>query len=351
MALNFDQIMAASNVVSYYNNTTRDIQRHPLLALFPAKKQVGLDVTMVKGGNGNPVVLRPSAFDSAPPIRTRNSADIAQFKLPIFREELPLKEEDRQKILMYSKLGNQYLNQALADIYADSANLIDGATAQRIRMIGQALSTGSISFSAEGVSVAADYGYNAGTQTTTLSAGDLWSATSTATPIDDIIAAKKTAKLGSCVAYMTSQTFNEMLATAQVKNTVYGSSYAGIILGSDVKAWFARQISVAIVVLDEFISQNSYDNEGGTTDQAFFPDGVVTLAPQSALGNMTFGTTPEEADLMAGIGNVKGIEIVDTGVAVVSTIDYKGFVKVATTVSQVVIPSFEAVGKIHIINV
>lgn len=350
MAINFDTILSAANVVGYYKTSVRDIQRHPFLALFPAHKNMGMEMTFVKGANNAPVVLKPSAFDANAPIRSRGEASTIALKIPLMREELPIKEVDRQKLLQYQALGNQYLNQALADIYADRANTIDGATAQRIRMIGAALSTGAISITGENVTMTADYGFNASTQKTTLTNNDLWSATSTATPIADLLAAKAAAKLTRCAAYMNQATFTEMIACDEVKDTIYPSGYSGVILDSVVKQWLQGQ-GIFVVIVDGVIETNHYAVTLGGTEYDFYPDGYVTIAPLAALGQMEFGTTPEEADLLAGIGDVRSIEIVDTGVAVVSLVNAGPPVKVSTVVSQMAIPSFTLVGKIHIIVV
>lgn len=350
MAINFDEIMSAANVVGYYNAAPRDIKGHPFLSLFPAHKNLGLEMTLVKGANNAPVVLKPSNFDANAPIRSRGEASTISLKLPLMREEFPLKEVDRQKILQYQAMGNQYLNQALADIYADRASLIDGATAQRIRMIGAALSTGAVSITAEGVTMSAAYGFNAATQLTTLANTDLWSATTTATPIQDLLDAKSAAGLVRCAAYMNQATFTEMIATDEVKNTIYPTGYSGIVLEGNVKQWLRDQ-GIFVVIVDGIIETNTYALTIGSTEYGFYPDGYVTIAPLSALGRMEFGTTPEEADLLAGIGDVKGIEIVDTGVAVVSTVNSGPPVKVSTVVSQICMPSFTMVDKIHIIVV
>jgi len=350
MAINFDTVMSATNVVGYYSKRPNDIKKHPLLGLFTPKKHLGLDINYVKGANNAPVVLKPTAFDANAPIRSRGTASTVHLELPIMREELPIKEVDRQKLLMYGSIGNQYLNNALAEIYDDRANMIDGATAMRIRMIGEALSTGGISITGEGVTVAADYGFDSGTQLTTLQTTALWSATTTATPIQDLLDAKAHAKLAKAAVYMNQSTFTEMCATDEVKNTVFPASYSGIVLGSSVIEWLRSQ-NLYVVIVDSVVETNHYALTLGGTEYDFFPDGKVTVAPLSALGEMAFGTTPEEADLLAGVGDVKGIEIIDTGVAVVSLVKSGPPVKVSTVVSQIVIPSFTMVDKIQVIVV
>ena len=351
MALEFETILNASNVVGFYTAKVRDIAKHPLLSIFPPKKSIDTSLTTIKGANNAPVVMRPSAPDALPPIRTRGTAETITLKIPSFREELPFKEEDIRKLALYRATDNPYLKQAINDIYNDQASLIDGATATRLRMIGQALSTGAISIAASnGITVSASYGFDASTQRTTLSNTDLWSATSTATPIADLLAAKKKTKLAQVACYMNQATFTEMIATDEVKNTLYPSGYSGLVLEGNVKAWLKDQ-GINVLIVDGVINQNSYAESLGGTEYGYYPDGYVTIAPVSTLGNMWFAPTTEELALVAGAGDVKDIQIVDTGVAIVSTSNYNGVVKLSNYVAQYCLPSFEAIGKIQIIIV
>jgi hypothetical protein len=216
-------------------------------------------------------------------------------------------------------------------------------------MAGQLLSTGSISFAdTEGVTVAADYGFSASTQATDITGDDQWKNPTTATPIEDLIEAKNTLKLGEIVAYMTQATWRKLCAATATKNAVY-SEAPQIVRESDVQTYLATW-GITVFIVDTGLESITYKNANSDTEYAFFPDNVVSCAPRATLGNMIFAPTPEEADLRAGIGDVSNIAIVDTGVAVVSGISYGPPVRPFTVVSQVVLPSFERVNKLHILN-
>ena len=72
------------------------------------------------------------------------------------------------------------------------------------------------------------------------------------------------------------------------------------------------------------------------------------MIPEGNLGSTWFGTTPEEADLMAGAE--ASVELVDTGVAITTTKETDP-VNVMTKVTQVSLPSFEQVDKVAILTV
>ena len=90
--------------------------------------------------------------------------------------------------------------------------------------------------------------------------------------------------------------------------------------------------------IDVYIDDEGYYNDGTFTK--FVADGTVVLMPAGKLGNTWFGTTPEESDLMNGVGTKASVKVVDTGVAV-ATYKEEDPVTVITKVSELVLPSFE----------
>ena len=75
---------------------------------------------------------------------------------------------------------------------------------------------------------------------------------------------------------------------------------------------------------------------------------MVTLLPAGALGNTWYGTTPEERTLM---GNRNAdVSIVDTGIAVSVAVTGDP-VNTKTTVSEIVLPSYERMDETYVIKV
>jgi hypothetical protein len=96
------------------------------------------------------------------------------------------------------------------------------------------------------------------------------------------------------------------------------------------------------------VYNKKYKNGAGATIQ-FFPDNTFTLIPGGNLGNTYFGTTPEESDLMAGATTAQ-VQIVNTGIAVTTWKEVDP-VNVLTKVSEIVLPSFEAIDQVFIATV
>lgn len=91
-----------------------------------------------------------------------------------------------------------------------------------------------------------------------------------------------------------------------------------------------------------------YKTEDGS-DKQFYPDDYVTFLPSGTLGSTWYGTTPEEADLMAGNKDAD-VSIVNTGIAILNKKESLP-VNIITSVSQIVLPSFERMGDVFVLKV
>lgn len=320
--------------------------------LFPARKQVGLDLSWVKGKGGLPVALKPSQFDAKATLRDRIGVARVETEMPFFREAMLIKEKDRQDLMAFEKNGDEYVKPMVQRIYDDIVTLVDGANVQAERMVMQLLATGGISIIANGV----DYTYNYADEAwkaeniTTLADNAKWSAKETANPIKDIKTAQMAVQAKTGVkparAICNSTVWNDMLENAAIRaaiNTGRGIVAEAEIFDADLQAYLLRNLNLTVVVYD-----NMFVNENKEM-QKFFPDGVFTLIPATTLGNTWYGTTPEEADLMGGRTNAD-VSIVNTGVAI-TTIMQEHPVNKETIVSEIVLPSFERIDEMHILNV
>lgn len=322
-------------------------------SLFPAKKQVGLDLSWIKGKGGLAVALKPSQFDAKATLRDRIGVARIETEMPFFREGMLIKEKDRQQLMMLEKNGDEYVKPMVARIYDDIVALVDGANVQAERQIMQLLSTAGINIVANGVDYTYDYAdadFKAN-NITTLADTAKWSAKETANPIKDIREAQATtqAKTGTkpTRAICNSTVWNNLLENVAIKTAINASKGIALttaeIFDVDLQAYLLRNLNLTVVVYD-----NMFVNENKKTVK-YFPDEVFTLLPATTLGNLYYGTTPEEADLMGGKSNAD-VSVVNTGVAI-TTILREHPVNKETIVSEIMLPSFERIDEIHILNV
>lgn len=342
----FDLVNAKS-IATYYKESTSN--KIPSLGrtLFPPKKQLGLDLSWIKGANGLPVALMPSEFDAKATLRDRIGFSKVETEMPFFREAMRIGEKDRQELNKLLASSNEaYLMPMITKIYDDVTTLVNGAEVQPERMIMQLLSTGKIAIRANRQDYDYDYKMSNEHKETLLTTAR-WSEKDS-TPIEDIMRWQNEVSNNTGTkptkAIMTNKTFGYLLNHPSIRldmNPLGGQNV--IMTDAMLKQYLSVKLGLSVAVYDK-----KYIAEDKTT-QNFFPDDVFTLIPDGSLGNTYYGTTPEESDLMAG-NSPADVQIVDTGVAI-TTIKEPHPVNVETIVSEIVLPSFETLDNIFIAKV
>lgn len=168
-------LVNAKNIATYYETNTSNAIPYLGATLFPAKKQLGLDLKWIKGSKGLPVALLPSAFDAKATLRDRIGFKKIETEMPFFREAMRIGEKDRQELNRLAASDNEsYLMPLINNIYDDVTNLVGGALVNPERMIMQLLSTGKISIVANRLNYDYDYKMPANHKVT-LTSTDKWS--------------------------------------------------------------------------------------------------------------------------------------------------------------------------------
>lgn len=109
-----------------------------------------------------------------------------------------------------------------------------------------------------------------------------------------------------------------------------------------IKQYVEEELGVTIIVYNK-----QFKDESGTAKR-FYPDNIVMMVPNGAIGTTWYGTTPEERTLTSKPG--ADVSVVNTGVAVAVTIT-EDPVNTKTTVSEIVLPSFERMNDCYAIEV
>lgn len=323
--------------------------------LFPAKKKMGLDLKWIKTSKGLPVSLSPSNFDAVSTLRSREGFKLTETEMAFFRESMLVKEADEQEIMRVKDSTDPYAAEVLGRIFDDANTLVDGANVVPERMIMQLLapSDGSpkISIEANEVTYAYNYDPNSTYKTKNFASlttdTDKWSDTTNSDPMDDIATALDAveAETGECPSIMivSRKTMDYLKQNAKIKSAILAQNTTATVFMNDnrVKEVFSNELGIRIIVYSK-----QYKKEDGTAAK-FYPDGFATLIPDGALGNTWYGTTPEERTLM-GNGEAD-VSIVNTGVAVAVTTTSDP-VHTKTTVSEIVLPSYERMDSTYVIK-
>ena len=323
---------------------------------FPEKKRMGIDINWIKTRKGLGVALKPSNFDAIPKLRGRGQFQITKEEMPFFRESMLIKERDMMEVMRATSINDPYLDTALLDIFDDTNNLVDGADIavekMRANLVCPVNGNVGITIGIEDNTVY-NYDYDPNndwknTHYVALSGTSTWDNNSTAKPLDNLRAGiTYLQSIGVMPKYIlgNSTTLNYLVENDQMKNALLSLSTSPInfLNNSAVEDVLQRQLRVEYLAYDKMYTD--YDG----TDKKFYLDDYVTIIGAGTLGNTYYGTTPEERTLL---GNSKAdVAVLDRGVAIAVKTEQGPPVSVTTSVSQIVLPSFEGMDSIYVIKV
>lgn len=339
----FDYI-TSEEIASYWEMLTQDRAPYMGEELFPDDKKLGLTLKWLKGSNGLPIVLKPSAYDVAAIPRPRIGFEKLSAEMPFFKESKYIDEELRQELNKVIETGNDaYIDAVINRIFNDETELLEGAAAQRERMRMMVLTTGSITMEGNGQLYEYDYHMPESHKKTVTKS---WSDP-TADIMGDIREAKQTILDDTGVeverAICSSKTFGYFRKNDEIKASIMIlTDGKGFISDMKIKAYIKDELGIEVVTNDK-----RYVDEAGDK-QRYVADDIFVMFPSGELGKTWFGTTPEESDLLSS--NVANVTIVDTGVAI-TTIEKADPVNVETKVTQICLPDFPTADQVFIYDV
>ena len=175
--------VSGKELATRWVNKVNDRTPYLLEALFPSRKQMGIELSMLTGKTPAIRPLDPSSFDAKViPISRANFSKVTT-EMPFFKNSLNVNEKDRQQLLMVLATGNAgYIDTVMNKVYNDGERLLENARVVPEIMRSQILTTGQIAFEGNGQAYSYDYEVaNKGNATTA------WTSTS-ADPVADITA-------------------------------------------------------------------------------------------------------------------------------------------------------------------
>lgn len=361
MALPLKDAFTARSLGIMWDNYKASLGLPPYLgrSKFGTRKQDSLEMRFIKGKNGLPVSLKASNFDAQAPLRDVGGFSDIQNNMPFYRESYMVTEKEEQEYANYQNAENSNMaNQVLREISKKPMMLVQGAAVVPERQIWELLAPADgvpkVTVNIEGEEYVVEYTTDSGVEhkkdhyIEIAGATDKWSASATATPLDDLIRARRefAKKTGYSLTRFTmnTETFEMVLKAEDTKKQVLGiTAYNGGIRvrQADVLAYL-REYGIEIEVYDKV-----YIDEDGDT-QYFVPTNIVSA--QSAgvyLGDYVFGRTPEERSGSTTDGN---LSIVETGIAVY-TYQTNHPINTHCVVSMIGLPTFEGMDSVVVMKV
>lgn len=354
--MKLSDVFTSKAISANYTNAVSNSIPYLGTGFFPAQKKAGLDLKWIKGHNGLAVSLMPSSFDAKSTFRDRVGISMSETEMPFFRESMLVKEKDEQEIMRVQDSNDPYATQILDNIFNDTKTLVDGANVVPERMIMQLLAplNGKVGIEIKANDVDYTYNYDPdGTWKTEHYAkieteADKWTSAATCDPLNDIEVALDNQETATGnrpeILLMSKATFNMIKNSEKVRSGILAQNVTANVnyTSAKVKSFVEEELSVSIVIYNK-----QFKDESGVAKK-FYPDNIVMMLPNGSLGTMWYGTTPEERTL-AGNSNAD-VSIVNTGVAVAVTVTSDP-VNTKTTVSEIVLPSFERMDECYAIEV
>lgn len=347
--LNIFDYINSKEIAAYVTNQPDNAIPYFGETIFPAEKQVGTDISWLKGANGLPIAIQPSNYDAKARLREKTGFEGVSTEMAFFREAMRIGEKDRQQLnLLLSQPESTMALPIIKNIYNEAGRLVEGVRVQAEIMRMQLLTTGKIDItSADG---RAKYTYDYG-QTHLFKCDQARAAwgkdNAKADPVLDIIAwcdaMEDERGTRPTRLVMNRNTFLKMVRCPQLHKMMYPDDSASnyFVSESQYKAFIEEVTGCSIYVYSKKVSNLDHGTGlASATPVQLIPDDKVVILPSGTVGKTRYGTTPEESDLMSGTD--AQVSIVNQGTAV-TTYKEKHPVNVVTIVSAVMIPSFEAI--------
>lgn len=349
-------VFTARALASHWTETASN--RIPYLGdgLFPNDKKMGLDLKWIRGHKGLPVSLAPSNFDAKSVLRSREGFKIDNTEMAFFRESMLVKEADEQEIMRVQDSNDPYAADVVARIFNDQETLVEGALVVAERMRMQLLcpsvdGSPRIVIAANGVQYSYNYDTDSNYKTNNYkaisTATKKWTDHTNSDPMADLTEGldkvEELTGVRPTYVLMNRVTFNHIKANDKVKAAVLAQNATANVFMNDARVKEALKTELNLTVI---IYNKQYKDESGTS-RKFYLDGYCTLLPDGALGKTWRGVTPEERKLMGK--PTADVSIVENGVAIaVTTTDDP--VNTKTTVSEIVLPSYERMDETYVIK-
>lgn len=353
--MELNELFNSKAISLHYTNAVDNAVPFLGVGFFPPKRSGSIDLKWYKGHNGLPVALMPSTLDAKARFRDRVGIEVRETEMPFFREAMIIKEKDQQDIDRVKSADDPFAQEILDNIFNDAKNLVDGANVVPERMRMQLLAPLGGKLGIEIKANGVDYTYNYDPDGTWAAEhyaaieteADKWTASETCDPIGDILAARKAQYKATgeypAIMLMTDNTFSLIYKSAKVRSGFLAMNATAVIeyTEEDVKAYVEKRTKMRIVTYDKM-----FKDETGTA-RSFYPDNIVMMLPNGAVGDTHYATTPEER---SGSKSKADVSIVETGVAI-ETYTTEHPIQTITVVSEIVLPSFAGMDRCYALEV
>lgn len=324
-----EEVFNTKELINYF----KEIEKTPMLgeSLFPDRKIQDIEFDMILGRGGLPVSASVHAFDTETQLASRDAIQKGAASLALIKRKIKITEKELIKI--QNPRNDAELNFTIGQLYNDAEKMVEGIRVRAEAMRMEALSTGKVKIEENGVKVTLDY-----SMPTANKKSFNWTDLTNAKPLDNLetLASAIETESGSrpTRALTSRKVMKRICSCDSVRKAIHG-------VNSDKLVTLAELNNLLLQCeLPQLVTyEGKYKVEGakGYTTKRYFPENVIAMFGDGALGESIYGLTAEEVKLI-GDGKMDEASMVeDIFVGTYTSIDPVGeFTKAATTF----LPSF-----------
>ena len=286
-----DELFNTKELLNYYR-----VKKQPAMlgdTLFPARKIQDIKFDMITGANGLPVSASVHAFDTETELASREVLQKGAAELALIKRKIAIGE--REIIAINNPRMDSEQKALVMELFKDGDKMVNSVQTRIEAMRMELLSSGKINVKENGVSITLDYSVPGGNKKTFD-----WSDLATAKPLEDIKTLADAVEDASGTKptriLTSSKVLNKILACESVKKAIFGVNFDKIATRKDLNSLLeSMELPQVAVYNAKYKVQNA---NGKYTTKRYFPENILSMFAENALGETIFGLTAEEIELL-----------------------------------------------------
>ncbi|WP_415347748.1 major capsid protein [Clostridium perfringens] len=286
-----DELFNTKELLNYYR-----VKKQPAMlgdTLFPARKIQDIKFDMITGANGLPVSASIHAFDTETELASREVLQKGAAELALIKRKIAIGE--REIIAINNPRMDSEQKALVMGLFKDGDKMVESVQTRIEAMRMELLSSGKINVKENGVSITLDYSVPAGNKKSFN-----WSDASTAKPLEDIKtladAVEDASGTKQTRILTSSKVLNKILACESVKKAIFGVNFDKIATRKDLNSLLeSMELPQVAVYNAKYKVQNA---NGKYTTKRYFPENILSMFAENALGETIYGLTAEEIELL-----------------------------------------------------
>ena len=286
-----DELFNTKELLNYYR-----VKKQPAMlgdTLFPARKIQDIKFDMITGANGLPVSASVHAFDTETELASREVLQKGAAELALIKRKIAIGE--REIIAINNPRMDSEQKALVMELFKDGDKMVNSVQTRIEAMRMELLSSGKINVKENGVSITLDYSVPGGNKKTFD-----WSDPATAKPLEDIKTLADAVEDASGTKptriLTSSKVLNKILACESVKKAIFGVNFDKIATRKDLNSLLeSMELPQVAVYNAKYKVQNA---NGKYTTKRYFPENILSMFAENALGETVYGLTAEEIELL-----------------------------------------------------